>query len=218
MCGGKGTRLKETLGFNTEKPLIKLKNKPLIEYVIDALIQSKKFKGIFAAVSSNAPKTSEFIELNYGARVALLHTLGREYSEDYLKVIGYFKGMENERKLDAKRILFLPIDLPLISLEMLAQLITMNQAKPCLTVILDRGFVKDIGIMPTSYEIVIDSTDYCYSGISIIDITKVDVEANSAGKFNLIEEEFKILNRVELACNTNTLEDLRIAEKFLNSL
>ena len=65
MCGGKGTRIKSTMGSKIEKPLIRIKNKPLIEYLINALIQTNKFEKIFAAVSNNTQKTREFIKANF---------------------------------------------------------------------------------------------------------------------------------------------------------
>ncbi len=219
MCGGKGTRLKKTLGLDVEKPLIKLRNKPLIEYVIDQLIWSNKFKRIFAAVSNNTQKTRGFIKSIYGDKVALIETLGRGYSEDYLKIIKYLKEMENKKKLCMKKILFLPIDIPLISLDTLAQLIAINQEKPCLTIVLEKGFLKSMGILPSAYELMIDNKNYCYSGISIIDIKKIDMDmGNNPVGFDLIGEEYKILNRVDIACNTNTLGDLKTAEKFLDNL
>ena len=219
MCGGKGTRLKKTLGSDIEKPLIKLKNKKLIEYPINVLMQSNKIERIFAAVSGNTQKTREFIKSNYGSKVTLVETMGRGYSEDYLKIIKYFKEMENEKRLGAKKILFLPIDIPLFSLDALTQLIAINQEKPCLTIVLEKGFVKDMGIVPSStYEIIIDSKNYCYSGISIIDIKRIDMDINNTEGFALMEEEYKTLNCVEIACNTNTLEDLKTAEKFLSKM
>ncbi len=219
MCGGKGTRLKKTLGLEVEKPLIKLRNKPLIEYVINTLIWSNKFKGIFAAVSVNTPKTREFIKSNYGDKVTLIETMGREYSEDYLKIIKYFKETGNEKKHGIKKILFLPADTPLISLGTLTQLIAINQEKPCLTIVLEKGFVKSMGIMPSEFELAIDNKNYCYSGISIMDIKKIDMGmGNNTEGIALIDEEYKTLNRVEIACNANTLEDLKTAEKFLDNM
>ncbi len=217
MCGGKGTRLKKTMGLNIEKPMVKLKNKPLIEYLINILIQSNKFKRIFAAVSCNTQKTSEFVKLNYGDKITLMETSGRGYSEDYLKIIKYFKDLENEKKhYNIERILFLPIDVPLISLDILTQLTALNQQKPCLTIVLEKGFVKNTGIFPSSYGFTVGNKDYCYSGISIIDLKKTDVGISSTGKLTLMEEEYKILNRPEIACNANTLDDLKTAEKLLN--
>lgn len=219
MCGGKGTRLKKTLGSDIEKPLIKLKNKPLIEYPINVLMQSNNFERIFAAVSGNTQKTREFIKSNYGDKVTLIETTGRGYSEDYLKVIKYFKEMENEKKHRVKKILFLPIDIPLISLDSLAQLIAINQKKPCLTIVLEKGFVQSMGIVPSEYGLAIDNKNYCYSGISIMDTKKIDMDmGNSTEGFASVDEEYKTLNRVEIACNTNTLEDLKTAEKFLDNM
>jgi adenosylcobinamide-phosphate guanylyltransferase len=215
MCGGKGTRLKKTLGLDVEKPLIKIKNKPLIEYLIDTLIQSNEFYGIFAAVSNNTKRTREFIKSNYKNKITIIETLGKDYSEDYLKIINYFKEIQNEKTHVITKIMFLPIDLPLISLEMLTQLITINQVKPCLTIIIEKRFVKDVGILPSPYEFTVDKKICCYSGISIIDAKNIDMNINNPEKPTLIDEEYKILNHVEIACNANTLEDLKIAEKFL---
>jgi adenosylcobinamide-phosphate guanylyltransferase len=219
MCGGKGTRLKKTMGLDVEKPMTKLKNKPLIEYPLNALIQSNKFERIYAAVSGNTQKTREFVKSNYGDKVTLIETMGRGYSEDYLKIIKYFKEMENEKKLGINKILFLPIDLPLISLDTLTQLIAINQEKPCLTIVLEKGFVKSMGIVPSEYELVIDNKNCCYSGVSIMDIRRIDTDmGNSTEGFASIDEEYKTLNSVEIACNVNTLEDLNIAEKFLDKM
>jgi GTP:adenosylcobinamide-phosphate guanylyltransferase len=220
MCGGKGTRLKKTMGLDIEKPLIKLKNKALLEYPLNALMQSGKFEKIFAAVSSNTQKTREFIESNYGDKVTLIETTGMGYSEDYLLTIKYFKEMENEKKCGIKKILFLPIDIPLISLNALTQLIAIDPEKPCLTIVLEEGFVKSVGMLPSEYGLVIDSKNCCYSGISIVDIKKVDMDMgdNTEGFVTPIDEEYKTLNRIEIACNTNTLEDLKTAEKFLDDV
>jgi GTP:adenosylcobinamide-phosphate guanylyltransferase len=219
MCGGKGTRLKKTLGSDTEKPLIKLKDKKLIEYPINALMQSNRFERIFAAVSGNTPKTQEFLKSKYGDKVTLIETLGREYSEDYLKIIKYFKETGNEKRYCVNKILFLPVDIPLISLGTLTQLIDIDQEKPCLTIVLEKGFVKSMGILTSPYELVIDGKNHCYSGISIIDIKKIDMDmGNNTEGFALIEEEYKTLNLVEIACNANTLEDLKTAENFLDNM
>jgi GTP:adenosylcobinamide-phosphate guanylyltransferase len=66
---------------------------------------------------------------------------------------------------------------------------------------------------------VIDGKSHCYSGISIIDIKKIDMDmGNNTEGFALIDEEYKTLNSVEIACNTNTLEDLKTAENLLDNM
>ena len=53
MAGGKGVRLN-----SGEKPLAELKGKPLIAYVIDALLKSPGIGHIYVAVSQWTPGTS----------------------------------------------------------------------------------------------------------------------------------------------------------------
>lgn len=214
MCGGKGTRIKSTMGSKMEKPLIKIKNKPLIEYLINVLIQTNKFEIIFAAVSNNTQKTREFIKANFQNKITLLETSGIGYPEDYMKILKLFKNTKYEKVNDLKKILFLPIDVPLISHEILIQIINTNQKKSCLTIILEKEFIKNHGITP-SYEFIIDKKKYCYSGISVIDISKIDID--NSKKIKLIEEEYIILNYTEIACNINTLKDLKITENFLEN-
>jgi adenosylcobinamide-phosphate guanylyltransferase len=215
MCGGKGTRIKSAMGHKIEKPLIKIRNKPLIEYLIDALTQTNKFERIFAAVSDNTQKTQEFILSTFLNKITILETSGKGYSEDYLEIIKFFKYTEYRKKEDIKKILFLPIDIPLISPKIIRQIINTRQEKPCLTIVLEKEFIESHGIT-TSYEFTLGTKNCCYSGISIIDISKIDI--NILEKINLIAEEHKIMNYSEIACNANTFEDLKITEKILENL
>lgn len=214
MCGGKGTRIKSTLSSKMEKPLVRIKNKPLIEYSINALNQTNNIEKIFAAVSNNTQKTREFIKSNFQNKIILLETAGIGYSEDYLKIIKYFKNTKFEKERESKKILFLPIDIPLISPEILKQIIHINQEKPCLTIIVEKDFVKNHGITP-SYEFMFNQKNCCYSGISLVDISKTDVKDSK--KVQLIEEKYVILNHSGVACNINTLKDLKIAENLMEN-
>jgi adenosylcobinamide-phosphate guanylyltransferase len=219
MCGGKGTRIKSTCDSKTEKPLIRIKNKPLIEYLLNSLNQTNSFEKMFAAVSNNTQKTREFINANFQNKIVLLETAGIEYSKDYLKVIKYFKNTklkkEKEKEKESKKILFLPIDLPLISPEILKHIIQIPQEKPCLTIIVERDFVKNHGITPSLYEIMFNQKNCCYSGISLIDVSKIYV--GDSKKVQLIEEEYVILNNIEIACNINTFKDLKMAENLMEN-
>src|SRR5919107_3575561 len=138
MCGGKGTRIKSVLGHKIEKPLIKIRNKPLIEHLIDALTQTNKFERIFAAVSDNTQKTQEFILSTFLSKITILETPGKGYSEDYLEIIKFFKCTKYGKKEDMKKILFIPIDIPLLSPEIIRQIVNTNQEKPCLTIVLEK--------------------------------------------------------------------------------
>jgi adenosylcobinamide-phosphate guanylyltransferase len=218
MCGGKGTRIKSVIGSETEKPLIRIKNKPFIVYLINALNQANSFEKIFAAVSNNTQKTREFLNANFQNKIVLLETAGIGYSEDYLTVIKYFKNTKFKKEKEKesefkKKILFLPIDIPLISPEILKQIIQLSQEKPCLTIIIEKDFVKNHGIMSSSYEFMFDQKICRYSGISLIDVSKINVD--NCNRVQLIEEEYVILNKSEVACNINTFKDLKIAENLM---
>ena len=57
MAGGKGTRM----DLDCEKPLIEVNSKPMISYVIEALINSEYIDNILVAVSPNTPLTSKYL-------------------------------------------------------------------------------------------------------------------------------------------------------------
>ena len=103
MCGGKGTRIKSSIGYKIEKPLLKIKDKPMIGYLINAIIQTYQFKKIFAAVSNNTQKTRQFIKYNFQNEITLLDTLGTEYSEDYVKIIKYFINTKSKQDIISRK-------------------------------------------------------------------------------------------------------------------
>src|SRR5512143_3534413 len=58
MAGGKGTRMK----LAEEKPLIKVCNKPVIQYVLSALKDAKKIDRVIVATTNHTPKTTNFMK------------------------------------------------------------------------------------------------------------------------------------------------------------
>ncbi len=207
MCGGKGTRMKPD--SKIEKPLIKIKNKHLIGYLLDTLNDIHLFEKIYAAVSNNTQNTKSFINSNF-KKITLLETDGLEYSEDYLKIIKYFKSFDPENV--PKKLLFIPIDIPLISFDTLKMISLTNQKKTCLTIIIEKEFVNFFG-MNSSYELTFDQKVYCYTGISMIDISKISIDMDK--KYPFITEEYLVLNSRDLVYNINTLDDLKIVEKVM---
>ena len=55
MAGGKGTRM----NLDCEKPMVEVNNKPMINYVVDALLESRYVDKILVAVSDNTPLTAK---------------------------------------------------------------------------------------------------------------------------------------------------------------
>src|SRR6188472_3186994 len=80
MCGGKGSRIRQSP--NIEKPLLKIKDKTMIENILHALIASKKFGRIVGVSSPNTPKTSTFLGYCSPGIIDVIETEGISYSKD----------------------------------------------------------------------------------------------------------------------------------------
>ncbi len=78
LCGGRGTRL----GADTEKPLVEVCGRPMIDRVCAALAASE-IDRIVAAVSPHAPKTEKYLRSGQlSGDVELIETPGNGYVED----------------------------------------------------------------------------------------------------------------------------------------
>lgn len=219
MCGGKGSRLNTNSIVKVEKPLLELKNKSLIEYVIEAVQNSKKSFNIYAAVSRNTVKTKEFLKKRYCNDITLIETTGSGFSNDYLIVLQFFKDRENKRKNKIQdfvdnRILFLPTDLPLISSKTLDEITDLYQSSPSIAIVVDKNMFIQNDFVPSTFVTEISKVDYCYTGISILDF-------HTVAEFEHIEqirEVPMIMNDLALVYNINTIDDLKKAEKFIGLL
>ena len=65
-------------------------------------------------------------------KITVLETSGKGYSEDYLKIIKFFKYAKYVKNKNIKKILFLPIDIPLISPVIIKQIISQIKKNPVL--------------------------------------------------------------------------------------
>jgi adenosylcobinamide-phosphate guanylyltransferase len=216
MCGGKGSRLNTDPTVKVEKPLLELKNKPLIEYMIEAVQNSKKNFKIYAAVSKNTVKTKEFLKSRYCKDITLIETTGSGFSNDYLIVLQFFKDKENKGKNGIEdfannKILFLPTDLPLISSKTLDEIADLYQSSPSIAIVVDKKMFIQNNFVPSTFVTEISKVDYCYTGISILDFHTI------AGLEHIdqIKELPMIMSNLELVYNINTVDDLKKAEKFI---
>jgi len=76
MCGGKGRRL--NMG---EKPMVRVGNRFLIDYVLDELW----FCGeVYGVTTSNTPKTERYLR---SQGIEVVRTSGKGYIEDYIEAI-----------------------------------------------------------------------------------------------------------------------------------
>jgi uncharacterized protein (TIGR00454 family) len=194
MAGGKGKRL----GLAIEKPLLPFLDKPLIDWVVEAVKSAKKVSEFYIVTSKNALETEKKC-LKDGLKV--IRTDGKSYHDDLKQAI-------LEAQLQGP-VLTMPADLPAVTGKFLDKAITAYEkcGKDALAVFVPIKTRETL-------ELSVSSTDehkgvwYAVSGVNIINGAKIQDE----GK---IDTSAIITEEIEVLLNINTLKDLAIAEKIL---
>ncbi len=208
MAGGKGERLKA----DCEKPLFPLKDKFLIDYVLDNLNQSDLLDKIVIATSPNTSKTKDYLIESYNAnyldfyngdekiennsKFYYLDTPGKGYVEDLSFILDTFNKDSPNHVL-----LFINSDLPLVNTKIINHVLEVYESsdKPALSVYVPTEIFEENGI-DYSFE---------YNG-------KVPSGLNILLSQNIIQEEEELIIRcTELAFNVNTIETAISITKFL---
>ena len=186
MAGGKGSRME----LDVEKPLVEINGKPMVKHVIDALKGAKKIHNIIAATSKNTPETQIFLN---GQGIHTVETPGKGYVTDLGFVI-------SNCKLDDV-LLTITSDLPLITSDLINHVLEEYEKskKPAMSVLVPLHVFERYGIKPTMvFENLIPS------GLNIL---------RSINKTQ--DEKVLIIERIELALNINTCEDIKLLRKLL---
>jgi len=180
-----------------EKPMLTVKNRPMVSYVLDALKNSNCFDKIIALVSDNTQKTAQFLAKN-GVQVA------NSSGTDYVKDLNYTLELVKPEKA-----FIISSDLPLMDSNTVKEIVNDFDKckKPCLTVVVSKALVDELGVS-TDYCLEYNGKIVCHSGVSIIDSSKVS-------GYESIEEELLIMDKPQLALNVNTMRELKLAEKML---
>ena len=192
MAGGMGTRLK----VPCEKPLFKLRDKPLIKYVLDNLKSSKLIDKIIIAVSHHTPETTRYLN-SIDGDFQILDTSGDSYLDDLSYILEYF-----EKKSDKDTLLFINADLPFISTQTIDYVLEyyLNCDKDALSTLVPVEIFEELGL----------NYSYEFNG-------NVPSGLNVLRSINIVQEEDQlIIPKRELALNINTLLDSQVAEKFYN--
>jgi GTP:adenosylcobinamide-phosphate guanylyltransferase len=149
---------------------------------------------VVAVVSPFTPATKKFLKAK---EVEILETAGNGYSQDVASVL---------EQLRPARVFVIAADLPLLSSRVVSEISAVLQKAPVISIVLEKEFVERAGFQPS---VIVRSrgSEYCHSGISIFDTSVM-------GK-GLAKEEYFLLNRMEIAVNINTKQDLLLAEKLL---
>lgn len=190
MAGGKATRM----NVATEKPLLEVGGKPMIEHVLGALTQSKTVDRIIVAVSESTPQTARKArELN----TQVLETPGEDYISDMKYAI---------RKLDLCIVLTVSADLPFITAEIVDQAVEKYRScsKPSLAVMTPIDVYERFGSQP-EYIFQVDGRSVVPIGINIIDGRRINEPE--------LEQAILVTESEELALNVNTPRELETARE-----
>ncbi len=196
MAGGMGKRL----GIE-EKPLTMILGKPMISYVIEALLASKNIDRIFVATSQRVNKTNLWIIdfIKQHKNVSMINTKGDGFVNDMASAV--------EEAGITGSVLITMADLPLITHALIDRTIEKyNEVKtPALSVHMKLEVCTRLGLRPDT---VFHKNDgfIVPCGINILDARSIREE----------QEDYNfILDDEELALNVNTVDDLAVCERYL---
>jgi adenosylcobinamide-phosphate guanylyltransferase len=193
MAGGKATRMKNTC----EKPLVKVHEKPMIEWVIRALRSSKSIGDVLVATSRFTPRTAELMR---ALSIKTVNTPGRSYCEDVRHAIKMCELFSP--------VLVISADLPLVTDKLIDEVVAYYKRckKPALTVLVTPESYERLGLK-YDQDLEVGGKRLVPVGINIVDGRRINDER--------MEEEVLILDGAEQAVNVNTVNDIRIAEELL---
>ena len=192
MAGGKGSRM----GLSEEKPLVLVCGKPVIERVLASLLKAKRVESIVVAVSDFTPRTAVFVA-RFPVRV--VETPGKGYIEDMQYLV---------KRLKLGKVLTVAADIPLITGETIDEIVDRFEScgKPALVVVAPLETKLKLGL-GVEYSFEVAGKTVVPVGINAVDGGRIDEEE--------LEQEVFVLDKVEVAVNINTLEELRLAERLL---
>ena len=197
MAGGKGRRM----ALTSEKPMLHFLNKPLIDWVLNAVKSAEKIAEFHVVTSPNTPETEEKC---LGEGVRIIRTDGKGYHDDLKQAIrkGGFKGP----------VLVMPSDVPALTGRVLDNIVSAfeKSGKDALAVFVPIEKREKLGLSISSVD-EFQGVPYAVSGVNIINAKRV----LSEGK---IETSAIVTDEVELLLNINTVKDLEIAEGIMQKL
>jgi len=194
MAGGEATRMNSS----TEKPLLEVGGKSMLERVLDALKESEMIDRILVAVSEKTPRTAERArELN----AEIISTPGDGYESDMKYVI---------KRLDLHDVLIVSADLPFITTHLVDHAIEeyRSSGKPALAVMIPTSIYEQLGSKP-QYVFDCQGRKLAPVGINMVDGTKID-----QGE---LDQTVLVMESKETALNVNTLEELDVARKLFRA-
>ena len=191
MAGGRGTRMKQSMG---EKLLLPLDKKPLVLHVVDSLKGCNYFERVVAVTSPNSPNTKKCLERE---GVEMLDTSGDGYVCDLNYILRHLDG----------NVFVAPGDLPLIDNYIIQKILQHCNVNDVWTsIVLSRTYLESLGLNMMARNDVFwrqGMMACCYSGVSIID-------ADAITSLDAVSETHVMINDRRLAFNLNTWDDYEL--------
>ena len=185
MAGGRGTRMNS----DEEKLLLKFK-KPIILHVIDALKNSDCFEKIIVATSNNSPKTQKIVAEN---NLLTIQTLGKGFVVDLNTIL---------KQLD-DFVFVTSADLPLLDGEMVKKIVdNVNHEKTWTSIVCQKSFQESLNL-DSEYFTSFNHNDYVYTGISIINASKIN-------NLDDVNENYLVIDDKRVCLNINTKKDFEL--------
>jgi adenosylcobinamide-phosphate guanylyltransferase len=190
MAGGKATRMQS----NTEKPLIRINNKPMIQLVIEALRQTPSINRIVVAVGPGTQQTAHAVT---ALGVEVVNTAGNGYKPDMQEAI---------RSLGLGDVVVVSADLPFLSPKIVELAIEKYRSskKPALMVAASEELFKRFDMEP-SYVFMKDDCKLVPVGLNIVNGKRIDEP--------VLDEIVFVSENDDLVYNVNRQRDLEIARK-----
>jgi adenosylcobinamide-phosphate guanylyltransferase len=195
MAGGSGTRM-----GGVEKPVVTVAGRPMIAYVIEALLKSQSIGHIYVAVSPKVPRTAGYLKTAYSSegRLSVVETPGAGYVEDTAAAVRLL-GL-------CRPFLIIASDIPLVTPDVIDHAIARYEASKAeaLSVRLDASAIPH-GPEP---DMVLsdDGMKTVPAGINIVDGRHMDRPQ---------EEIMFVVADGRLAANVNYPEDVVACEKLM---
>lgn len=193
-AGGRGTRIKE---LGTEKPMIEVLGKPIIERVLDTLSEAETIRNAYVSISENTPVTKDYVEhLGFDT----VFTSGEDYVKD----------LRASMKAPSSRAVFIcPADLPLMTGGSVDQVVSHYESMniPSLAVAVPSRCIHSLGLEAT-FEMAVDGCQVVLCGVSVVDRRLMIM-----GEY--LEEDYFISESMDFALNVNSMKELKMAERIL---
>lgn len=217
MCGGRGTRL----GGDTEKPLVRVAGRPMVDRVFKALTESR-IERVYTVVSPHAPATRAHLTeraaecAEGGTDRRVLDAPGDGYVADLQYVLtetdaNSTAGSDFDFAIDPP-VLTVAADLPLLDGKAIARVIDTAVAaeSDSLTVCVPAARKRDLGVSADgAFET--DGRSVVPAGINVV----ARVGGNRDGGADDLDDALHVTDDYRFAVNVNYPSDVQIAEALL---